>query len=52
MNAHTIATVQAELAAATWLASSPATVQAELAAAVWLTRPSTTTTTTTRGAGR
>lgn len=50
MNAHTIATVQAELAAATWLASSPATVQAELAAAVWLARPSTPP--TTRGAGR
>lgn len=46
MNAQTIATVQSELTAATWIASSPATVQAELAAAVWLTRPITTTTTT------
>lgn len=50
MAAHTIATVQAELAAATWIASSPATVQAELAAAVWIARPSTPP--TTRGAGR
>ena len=44
MNAKTLANVQSELSAATWVASSPASVQSALSAAVWLTRPITTTT--------
>lgn len=50
MNAQTIAAVQSELTAATWIASSPATVQAELAAAQWIGRPSAAK--STRGLSR